>query len=83
MVVLVHTVLSFLANSLLIKDPWLQQPKMTYVFSSFLDLLQFILAGTTHMLTTFDFILVGAHVKEPLFFSESLPSPVLFFLLGF
>ena len=58
MVVMVPSVLNFLANSLLLKVPWLQQSNMAYVFSSFLDLLHFILTGTIHMLTKFDFILV-------------------------
>ena len=69
MFVMVPYVLNFLANSLLIKVPWLQQSNMAYGFSSFLDLLHFILTGTTHMLTTFDFILAVAHAKEPLFLS--------------
>ena len=81
-VIIVPSVLNLLANSLLIKVPWLQQSNMAYVLNSFLDLLNFILTGTTHMPTRVDFILVVAYNKETLFFPESLPSPVLFFFLA-
>ena len=79
MVVMVPLVLDFLGNSLSLDC---NNQSMAYVFSSFLDLLHFILTSATHMLTTFDFFLAVAHAKEQLFFPESLPSPVLLFLVA-
>ena len=82
MVGMVPSVLNFLANSLLIKVPWLQQYNIA-CFQLLSGLVAFYLdCYNTHICTTFDFILVAAHAKEPLFFTESLSSPIQFFLLA-
>ena len=63
MVVCTPSAFNFLAKSVLMKVPWLQQSNMAWVLNSFYELLHFTFTGTTHMLTTFDFSLVVAHAK--------------------
>ena len=82
MLVMVPSVLNFLANSLLRKVSWLQQYNMVYAFSPFLELLHIVLGGATHMLTIFD-LLISCVCQGTIILPRNIPITCSIFLADF